>query len=191
MDLLKNLLLERVKSAEDYDWYKYNTDKPMTIGRASKMYTLRRGVEFGTRPSTDGKKLRLIFKSEGESIVFTIEGEELSLLMKRSVAIAKEKSTTGKAPSDFIRIAKEIVKTSNAEHESYMKRGSGGKRDWYDIRDSFANKIEDLNAEAKKLYPNLTQLKKISLSAAITRGYQTYNSPLKMSDINELYQSLH
>lgn len=83
MDLLQNLL-ERIKPADDYQWYVYTSDRPTSIKRASSMYTFVKDVEFGVRPSTDGKKIRLIFRATGENKVFTIDSDDYDVIIRRS-----------------------------------------------------------------------------------------------------------
>lgn len=55
----------------------------------------------------------------------------------------------------FIALVKKYIVISQKEHYSYMARGCGGKRDWYDIRDKFAEQWDKINTEFKKTFKSM------------------------------------
>lgn len=59
--------------------------------------------------------------------------------------------------SKFVALVKQYNKISKAEHTSYMKRGCGGRYDWYrdDVRDKFDKKFNKINIEFFHIFYDL------------------------------------
>lgn len=75
-------LIARIKQEHEYSWFTYK-GKPIGLPFRGKTERLEQGQIFGVRPSSDGKKIRLVF--EGQlTRVFTID-QGLASRIARSV----------------------------------------------------------------------------------------------------------
>jgi hypothetical protein len=74
--------LSRIKGEDEYAWFKYCSAKPYTLSFRGKPVQVEKGDIFGTRPSSNGKQVRLVLKKLGNTKVFTLTSTELMDLGK-------------------------------------------------------------------------------------------------------------
>lgn len=77
-----------IKGIENYKWYRYN-GPVHGLERHGVEDQLKKGEIFGVRPSSNGKKIRVILKSLGPTKVFTVEPDELNWIAKKSKPVTK------------------------------------------------------------------------------------------------------
>lgn len=71
------------KDASFYTWFAYTGTKPLTLkSQGGSTLVLERGDKFGTRPSGNGKFIRLIGEKTGINKVFTLAFDDIASLIK-------------------------------------------------------------------------------------------------------------
>lgn len=71
----------RIKGEDEYEFFTYKSSKPITVEFRGKPITISKGTEFGVRPSSNKKFIRLIFPND-KTRVITITPEQANQLAK-------------------------------------------------------------------------------------------------------------
>ena len=58
------LIVSRIKSGDEYEWYTYKGAKPISVDFRGKPVEISKGQRFGVRPSSNGKFIRLVMPDE-------------------------------------------------------------------------------------------------------------------------------
>ena len=78
------LLESRIKPESDYDWFTYQ-GAPLTLDFRGNPVLIDKGMRFGVRKSSDGKKIRLVLPKDANRVL-TIDvatAEKLAKGIKR------------------------------------------------------------------------------------------------------------
>lgn len=75
------LLKSKILPNEHYDWFTYQSAKPVSIDYRGTPVKVSKGTKFGVRPSTNGKFIRLVFPDQITK-VFTIDLDTAKSLAK-------------------------------------------------------------------------------------------------------------
>lgn len=59
----------RVLAPSAYDFFVYEGRKPVTVNFRGREIKIGKGSEFGVRPSTNGKHIRLIFPGDANRVI--------------------------------------------------------------------------------------------------------------------------
>ena len=93
-----------VKDTESYTWYEYTSGVPFGLERRGKNSTLKSGDLFGIRKSSSGKASRLITKTGGPTLVYTLDDIDIAYVLKRAKAAGKKAA----AASNFAEASKAL-----------------------------------------------------------------------------------
>lgn len=93
-----------VKDDDTYSWYEYTSSHSFPLERRGKPSQLQQGDLFGVRKSSNGKATRLVTKSLGPTIVFSLDEVDLAYLVKR----AREAGPKAQAAEDYAAVSKAL-----------------------------------------------------------------------------------
>lgn len=82
-DILEHPQTALVKGHDSYSWFSYTNTKPLTLkSQGGSTLLLNKGDKFGTRPSGNGKFIRLIGEDTGPTRVFTLAFDDVHALIQ-------------------------------------------------------------------------------------------------------------
>lgn len=150
------LLAEKVFDEDKYTWYVWRKVEDVPIQRRGKTIQLKRGDMYGIRRATSSDdKWRLVLKSQGPSIIFSID-RPLANRLKNDGELRESKLTEATFTDDQVDLDDDLIKFCKENVITCQKSGGHGLVKFTGTRTALGRMIDKFWGEPED-YKNMIE----------------------------------